>query len=141
MQPTDGYKPVKMQSSVNDCLIKNNIVMKKVTINLYSFAELNESAKQNAINEHRDFELSVMCPDDFISGEPEYDTEEELLKAYNEQYSYFMQNDDPIIEALEANEYLFFANGKLAKCTQYTGSHHKSGMTEFSMEGDVYCLI
>ena len=29
MQPKDGYKPVKMQSSVNDCLIKNNMVMKK----------------------------------------------------------------------------------------------------------------
>jgi len=114
--------------------------MKKVTINLYSFAELNEAAKQNAINEHRNFELSVMCPDDFISSEPEHDTEKALLNAYNEQYSYFMQNDDPIIAAIEANEYLFFANGKLANCTQYTGSHPKSGMTEFSIEGDVYLI-
>ena len=89
--------------------------MKKVTINLYSFAELNEASKQIAINSHRDFELSVMCSDDFFS-------------------------DEQIIEAIEANEYLFFANGKIANCTQYTGSHPKSGMTEFSIEGDVYLI-
>ena len=84
--------------------------MKKVTVNLYSFAELNVAAKQIAINSHR-----VMCSDDFFS-------------------------DEQIIEAIEANEYLFFANGKLANCTQYTGSHPKSGMTEFSIGGDVYLI-
>lgn len=114
--------------------------MKKVTINLYSFSELNEAAKKTAINAHRDFELSVMCPSDFISGDPEHDTEEELLNAYNMQYCYYMENDDPIIESMEANEYLFFANGKLANCTQYTGSHPKSGITEFFIGDDIYLI-
>ena len=104
--------------------------MKKVTINLYCFDELNEAAKQTAINAHRNFELSVMCPDDFSS-----------KYLYNSEYNYYLNDDSPIIEAIEANEYLFFANGEIANCTTYSGSHPKSGMTEFSIGGDIYCLI
>lgn len=52
-----------------------------IMIKLYTLNELPENARQKAIEEHRQFELSIMSPDDFISGCPEYDTEfEEVLR-------------------------------------------------------------
>ena len=53
-----------------------------IMVKLYALNELSENARQKAIEEHRQFELSIMSPNDFISGCPEYDTEEELQKAY-----------------------------------------------------------
>lgn len=87
--------------------------MKTISINIYSLDELNEKARNRAIEEHRAFLLSIMCPEDFISGCPEYDTPEELKKAYNSEYEYYLMNDEPIIESIEINEYMFFSNGEI----------------------------
>ena len=87
--------------------------MKTVTINLYAFNELSDKAKEKAIEEHREFMLSVMRPEDFISGCKEYDTPEELEKIYNAEYDYILYNDEPIIDNIEANEYLFYKNGEI----------------------------
>lgn len=108
--------------------------MKKVTINLYSFDELNEDAKQKAIDDHRNFELSIMDENDFISGDPEFDTPEKLSEAYNAEYSYLEENDEPIIESIKANDYLFFSDGSLADCVTYTAD----GRTELKIGNDVY---
>ena len=48
--------------------------MYNFNINLYTFAELSANAKAKAIEEHRRFLLDDMQPEDFISGDPEYDT-------------------------------------------------------------------
>lgn len=85
-----------------------------VSINLFPFSELSEKAKQNAIFEHRQFMLSDMQPEDFITGCAEYDTPEELQKAYDSEYEYILFNDVPVIESIEINEYLFFSNGDFA---------------------------
>lgn len=111
-----------------------------ITIKLYSFSELNEKAKRKAIEEHREFELSIMEPDDFISGIAEYDTPEELQKSYKEQYDYYLMNDEPIIEIIEANDYLFFENGKLAPTVRYCGAHPLSGETHFIFNGANYII-
>ena len=50
-------------------------------IGIYKFDELNPDAREKAIFDHRCFLLSIMQPNDFISGCPEYDTEEELQKT------------------------------------------------------------
>lgn len=92
--------------------------MTTATINLYTFQELTQNAKQRAIEEHRYILLSLLRPDDFISGDPDYDTPEELQKAYNAEYDYILFNDDPIIESLEINEYLYFCDGKIANTTK-----------------------
>lgn len=89
--------------------------MKKATINLYEFHELNETAKRTAIEDHRNFMLSTMEADDFISGDPEYDTPEKLEETYNSEYEYINENDEPVIESIEANEYLFFYDGTFAR--------------------------
>lgn len=111
-----------------------------ITIKLYSFSELNEKAKRKAIEEHREFELSVMRPDDFISGIAEYDTPEELQKTYEAQYDYYLMNDEPIIESIEANDYLFFENGKLASTVRYCGNHPLAGETHFIFNGVDYLI-
>jgi mRNA-degrading endonuclease HigB of HigAB toxin-antitoxin module len=111
-----------------------------INLNLYSFSELSNKAKQNAIEQHRIFELSVMQPETFISGDAEYDTPEELQKVYNAEYNYYSENDEPIIENIEANDYLFFGNGELASCTTYTGKHEKAGITEFKFLDNVYTV-
>ena len=114
--------------------------MKKaiIELNLYTINELDEKAKARAIEDHRQFELSIMQPEDFISGETEYDTPEELQKTYEAEYEYYLNNDEPIIENIEANEYLFFMNGELASVTQYCGKHHKAGKTEMEFHGVTY---
>ncbi len=92
--------------------------MQKAIIKLYEIQELGEKAKRKAIEEHRTFLLSVMCKDDFITGDPAYDTPEEVEKAFAAEYSYYLLNDTPIIENIEANEYLFYKSGDLANLAE-----------------------
>lgn len=96
----------------------------RIMIKLYSLEELSENARQKAIDDYRQFELSIMSPDDFISGFPEYDTKEELQKAYEAEYDYILMNDEPIIENIEANNYYFYEDGTLAAVTKYIRENH-----------------
>lgn len=89
--------------------------MKQVTINLYSFRELDKSAKEKAIYEHSVF----------------------LNEIDREGRTY---NRTETIEAIEINEYLFYQDGTLAHCTTYTGKHNKAGLTEFKIHGEVFPL-
>lgn len=111
-----------------------------ITIKLYSFSELNEKAKRKAIEEHREFMLSIMKPEDFISGIAEYDTPEELQKIYEAEYNYYLFDDKPIIEDIEANDYLFFENGELAHTITYCGDHPLAGETHFIFNGADYII-
>lgn len=85
-----------------------------IKLNLYSIDELEGKAKRKAIEEHRQFLLSVMVPDDFISGDPNYDTKENLQQQYESEYECYLMNDEPIIEDIQINDYLFFLDGTLA---------------------------
>ena len=88
--------------------------MKSFTVNLCSFCELSHNAQKKAIEEHRKFILDNMCPEDFVSGDPQYDTEEALQEEYDNEYFYVLENDDYVIESIEANDYLFYESGELA---------------------------
>lgn len=105
-----------------------------ITINLYSFDELSETAKQYAINEHRDFLLSTMSKDDFISGDEEYDTPEKLQEQYDSEYEYYSNNDEPIIESIEINEYLFHKDGQLAHTVHYVAGYGDDNGKEFYID-------
>lgn len=83
-------------------------------ITLYTLDELTEQARTFAIEEHREFLLSIMTPSDFISGDPEFDTPEELQKAYESEYNYTLENDDTVVESIETNEYQFYSDGAIA---------------------------
>jgi len=111
-----------------------------ITIKLFSFSELSEKAREKAIEHHRKFWLSVMQPSDFISGEPEYDTPEQLQKTYEADFDYYAENDEPIIEIIEANDYLFFENGEQAHIVCYCGDHPLAGETHFIFNGSDFCI-
>ena len=111
-----------------------------ITIKLFSLSELSEKAREKAIEDQRNFEFSIMSPDDFISGLPEYDTPEQLQKTYEAEYDYYAENDDPIIESIEANDYLFFANGEQAHIVCYCGDHPLAGETHFIFNGSDFCI-
>ena len=111
-----------------------------ITIKLYSFSELSEKAKRKAIEDHREFELSIMRPEDFITGIAEYDTSEELQKTYEAEYDYYLMNDEPIIEIIEANDYLFFENGELAHTITYCGNHPLAEETHLIFKGVDYVI-
>ena len=114
--------------------------MKTTIINLYSFTELNNEAKQTAIEEQRFFILSNMQISDFISGDSEYDTEENLQKSLDAESEHILMNDAPVIESIVINDYLFFANGEMANCTTYTGLYPKTGITELKFCNEVYTV-
>ena len=111
-----------------------------ITIKLFSLSELSEKARNKAIEEHRNFMLSTMSPEDFISGDPEYDTPEELQKTYDAHFNYCAENDEPTIESIEANGYLFFENGELAQTVRYCGNHPLAGETHLIFNGIDYCI-
>ena len=113
--------------------------MIELSIKLYQLHELTEKARQKAISEHRGFILSTMAPEDFISGDPEHDTPEKLQEAQELEQDYYLFNDEPIIESLEINEYLFYADGALCHCCHYTGGP-KKGTVEIIIHGETYTL-
>ena len=104
-------------------------MMKKVTINLYEFEELNKNSQTKAIEDHRGFLLSATYPSDF---EYEGDFESTICEIEND--------DDYVKENIKINDYLFYSDGELANCTTYTGKHSKSGITELKLGNDVYTL-
>lgn len=114
--------------------------MKKAIINLYSFDELNDKAKDKAVTLHRNFLMNDMIPEDFITGNEEWDTPELLQEAYDKQFEY-LQDDEPVIESILANEYLFYSDGSLARCVSYCGKHEKAGTTELTIGNDVYVVL
>ena len=83
-------------------------------IGIYKFNELNDDAKAKAIDDHRTFLLSIMEVNDFISGDPDYDTPEALQDMFDIEYDYISFNDDPVIESIEANDYDYYENGDIA---------------------------
>jgi hypothetical protein len=97
-----------------------------VQIELLSINELNEVAKQKAIDAHYEF----MC------SEP-IECENENGEMVDE---YLEPTEAEVIENIEANEYLFFTDGTLAHITNFCGNHPKSGTTEFYYMGNTYIL-
>lgn len=100
--------------------------MKQVTVNLYSFEELNEYGKEKAIQEHKEFLDNELL---------EFEDENSNTKS---EYIYY--SDEDVIDNILANEYMFFHNGDMATCVTYCGKHPKAGTTEFKFKGETYAL-
>lgn len=98
--------------------------MKKISINLYSFAELSEQAKQRAIQEHLEF----------LDNMPEQYEDEtgELVTEYLEHSIH------EAIESIEMNEYIFYFNGEMVNSTTYVGGHPLAGITEVIIHGEKF---
>lgn len=103
--------------------------MKKVTINLYQFDELFEGAQGLVIERHREFMLRTTFPSDF-----EYEGD------FTATIEDLENNDEPIIENIRINDYLFYQTGVLANSVTYCGNHPRAGITELRIGDDVYRL-
>lgn len=113
--------------------------MRLVSINIYKVDELPEPSQKKAIEDHRIFLLSTMQASDFISGDPEYDTPDQLKAQFTEEYKYYLLHDTPIRDDLNANNYWFFLDGTLANCTTCTAGPDR-GRTIFSLHGETDCF-
>ena len=89
--------------------------MKKVTINLYEFEELNPKARQKAIEEHAEFLMTTIEDGETVE-------------------------EEEVIESITINNYLFFEDGEMAYIIEYTGKHEKAGAIEFKLFGSVYTI-
>lgn len=75
------------------------------------------------------------------------DLENDFLQSISEDYRIILSNEydyltseTAIIETIEANEYYFYSDGKLANCVTYTGKHEKAGTTELTFKNQIYTL-
>jgi|SRR5690606_28645727 len=99
--------------------------MKTVTINLYSFNELNENARKKAIEEHYCFMVSLP---------PEYEDENGEMKT-EENYD---PSNEEVIDNIELNDYLFYRDGNVACCTTFTDKHPRAGETILQIGSEEY---
>lgn len=111
--------------------------MLEVKIHLYRLDELSETARERAISEHRDFMLSILQPD-FIDGVPDWDNPEKV-EMYHQEYEYIENNDEPVIESIEANDYFYYSNGGICSVCTYTGGP-KKGITEITVHGETITI-
>ena len=101
--------------------------MIKVTIDLYNINELKKDAKKFAIEEYREFLLSVFTPSDY----------DESFKMTYAKYKRGLTQGE-IIETIECNDYLFFNDGVMANCISYCGDHSRAGDNVFIFHGVEY---
>lgn len=101
--------------------------MKTVTINIYQFSELSETAQMLAIEEHREFLNS--------QGQEHEDENGEMVTDYD-----YENTDEDVINSIELNEYYFYSDGELASCVTYTGTHPKAGITELTFKNQTFTL-
>ena len=101
----------------------------KVTIKLYRYDELNETAKEKAYNQHEEFICS--CP-------PDYENEkgEMIMEDFNTLTE--KEFKDYVEESIRINEYWFFSDGSLANTITYTGKHEQAGKIELNCLGTLY---
>ena len=100
--------------------------MKTVKINLYQFSELSEEAQQKAISEALNFLDNELI---------EYEDE-----SGNMQHKYHDHTDEEAEDFINANEYLFFANGEQANTITYCGAHPRAGESELKFFGETFKL-
>ena len=100
-----------------------------IRVKLFSINELPLISKRKAIDEHRLFMLTIMQPRDYDN---KYD--------FEETYNYTLFYDEPVIDDIQANEYLFFEDGTLAHTIDYCGSHSRAGETDLVLHGSSYTI-
>lgn len=98
--------------------------MKTLKINLYLFAELNDDAKERAIQEHMNF-LDT-------TPEPFENEDGKMVSEYVEH------SISETIESIEMNEYHFYFDGEMANYTRYVGNHPLAGTAEVVIHGETF---
>jgi hypothetical protein len=118
--------------------------MKKVNLNLnlYSFDELSEDAKDKARINHIEFlgEVSDCYFNDKGNVKPEYENYfvvnviqemERMQTPWFFSETMYHEHKSEIDEEIKANDYLFFEDGEMANCISYV-KNNKVYKTEFN---------
>ncbi len=100
-----------------------------IPIKLYQLAELESEAKEIAVAEHREFLVSVYSDD-------MYDESFEMTQWKYEK----ALTEDEVIESIDINDYLFYADGDMAHTVQFTGKHPRSGERILKHKGEEYSI-
>ena len=109
--------------------------MKTIEINLYSYDELNEEAKNKAFNEHKYF---LECNPQTYEDE---DEDGNIITKYDNMDEWTQEDIKEYVEdSININKYLYFENGEMANITHFTGKHEKAGTTEFYFLGKTYLI-
>lgn len=98
--------------------------MKTIKINLYTFAELSDEAREYAINEALNYLNSISVV---------YEDEAGEMKSES-----IVHTEEDAEDFINANEYLFFKNGEQAQTITYCGDHPQKGESELNLFGETY---
>lgn len=109
----------------------------KVNITLYHLFDLPAAARNRAVEDHRHFLLATLQPD-FIDGVTDW-ADPEKMAMYRAEFDYIENNDDPVVESIEANDYWYFYDGTICPaCTYVAGP--KKGITEITVHGETFTI-
>lgn len=111
--------------------------MTELTIKLYSFHELSKNSQQKAIADHRLFLINTLQPD-YFDGVTDWNDPRKMEMYYSEM-DYLNENEDPIVESITINDYLFFANGEICRSCLYTAGPC-AGTLEIWIHGEPYYI-
>ena len=101
--------------------------MKEITIKLYDVTELSKESQSKVIEEHKSFLIDIYRDEDY----------DPCFNMTRSKYAKSLTKAE-IIEDIQNNEYLFFADGTQAEVVTYCGKHPKAGVTEFKLFGEIY---
>ena len=87
-----------------------------IALNIYTLNELMAESRELAIEEHRDFLVSVYSDDMY----------DESLEMTQEKYEEELTEEE-VVESIEINDYRFYSNGIMARTIHYCGDHPRSG--------------
>ena len=87
-----------------------------IAVTIYTIDELEDEARELAIQEHRDFLVDVFNEDMY----------DECFEMTQEKYEEELTEED-VVENIKINDYRYYANGEMARTLRYTGKHPRSG--------------
>jgi hypothetical protein len=97
--------------------------MQTKVVNLYSFDELSEKAKEKAICDHIEFEIyEIGMREDDEEMNPYWEYAQQMERMQTPWFLgqlIYEKAKDMIIDTIKANEYLFFENGELIPVNYY----------------------
>lgn len=85
--------------------------MRQETINIYTFDELSNEAKERAISDHINFEIEVAGKDSYIY--PAIEEADRLQTPWFTASIVYEMFKDSIIDTIKINRYEFTADGKI----------------------------
>lgn len=112
----------------------------KVEIEIFKFDELSDYVKSIVIQKQRCFLLYSMSVEDYKNMTEEQLNGESPINCYLNEYKNIEENDEPVIESINASGYWFFKDGKYAGVVEFCGNHPRKGESILNFKGKEYII-